>query len=157
MEYKLVEFPETRVVGMCDRIESTTGECSLKIPNLWRAMLGAPMGQELAPEGRINEIEGRASEPFDIYAIYCNYDYGVWEYDAIVGCPAEGAVPEGMVEFTIPAGTYARFDVTPDTMNAAWDIIYGPDFPRGDVADFEAYRTDEDGNRVCTIYSSVRA
>ena len=131
---------------MCDRIESTTGECSLKIPNLWRVMLGAPMGQELTPEGRINEIEGRASEPFDTYAIYCNYDYSVWEYDAIVGCPAEGAVPEGMVEFTIPAGTYARFDVTPDTMIAAWDIIYGPDFPRGDVADFEAYRTDEDGN-----------
>ena len=42
-------------------------------------------------------------------------------------------------------------------MNAAWDIIYGPDFPRGDVADFEAYATDEQGNRTCTIYSSVRA
>ena len=156
MEYKLVEFPETRVVGLRDRIESTTGECSLKIPNLWRGMLGAPMGQPATPEGRINEIEGRAVEPFDLYAIYCNYDYSVWEYDAIVGCAAGGTVPEDMVEFVIPAGTYARFDVTPDTMNAAWDIIYGPEFPRGDVADFEAYSTDADGNRVCTIYSSVR-
>lgn len=157
MDYKLVELPETRVVGMRDRIESTTGECSLKIPNLWRAMLGAPMGQDPTPEGRVNDIADRATEPFDMCAIYCNYDYSVWQYDAIVGCAAAGPVPEGMVEFTLPAGTYARFDVTPDTMDAAWDIIYGPDFPRGDVADFEAYSTDEAGNRTCTIYSSVRS
>ena len=75
MEYTLVEFPETRVVGMCDRIESTTGECSLKIPNLWRAMLGAPMGQPATPEGRVNEIAGRAQAPYDFYAIYCNINH----------------------------------------------------------------------------------
>ena len=157
MEYEIVELPEMRVVGLCDRIQSTTGECGLKIPNLWRELLGAPMGQAPTEEGRIGEIEGRATEPYDLLAIYANYDYAVWEYDAIIGCEvaADAPVPEGMVEFVIPAGRYTRFDVTEDTMNAAWDVIYGPDFPRGDVADFEAYATAADGTRTVTIFSSL--
>lgn len=159
MEYEVVELPEMRIVGLRDRIQSTTGECSLKIPNLWRALLGAPMGQEPTEEGRINEIALRKIEPYDLLAVYANYDYSVWEYDAIIGCEvdADAPIPEGMVEFVIPAGRYARFDVDETTMNAAWDVVYGPDFPRGDIADFEAYSVAADGTRAVTIFSSISA
>jgi len=133
MEPQIVERPAFTVVGMPYRGRNEHNE----IPALW---------EQFVP--RMGEI--RHSPPAT-YGVMGNYDPGTAEFDYVAGVEADpaAAVPEGMVRWDVPAGTYAAFRCSLNTLQQTFGEIYGTWLPgsghrHADAPEFEYHGADYD-------------
>ena len=149
MEPKIVSKPAFTVVGMRYYGKNEQGE----IPALW--------GGEL--HRRWHELRDRASG--DAYGVCYGApnEQGEFEYIAGVDVTSTDRMPEGMVQRTVPAGTYAVFPCTLTTIHETYDYAANTWLPSSgykwaQAPDFERY--DEtfdpaDPESLLTIYIPV--
>ncbi len=73
---------------------------------------------------RMAEIKG--GDPNVCYGAMDNYSEATGEFDYLAACEAKGAgaVPAGMVSWTIPAQTYAVYPCTLPQIGEAWETVY---------------------------------
>ena len=137
MKPRVVEQPAFHVVGMTGRF---TPETMREIPTLWGRfaprMAGVPgRTKPGTSHGVCRMAEAGAREPWAL------------DYTACVEVASLGKVPEGMVGFTIPKGTYAVFThVGPiHRIGETWDAIHHTWLPEAGLekvpgtADYETY------------------
>jgi AraC family transcriptional regulator len=98
MEPKIVSRPAFTVVGVKYHGKNENNE----IPQMWQA---------LGP--RFGEIQ-HISEAHTAYGISANMDQRTGEFDYIAGFRVSSteSIPEGMVHWEVPGGTYAVFTTT---------------------------------------------
>lgn len=118
---EIIEFETCRVIGM-----SYVGKNENKeIPALWDSENGflRRMGEVVSPPAA--KWKGTDRHPaFGICRCFPGATDGSFEYIAAVPATADAPIPEGMVEATIAAGTYAAFPVPSlDALHAAWQAV----------------------------------
>ena len=130
MEPKIVTREAFSVVGMYYRGANQGGE----IPLLW---------QQFGP--RMCEIKGVIG-PENAYGICDNMDYdtGHFDYLAALEVASSEAIPEGMVAWTVPGGTWAVFACTLPTLGETYTLAYRIWVPQSEFqlrkgSDFELY------------------
>lgn len=144
MDYTIVELAERRIVGPVARTANSAPDCSEKIGGLWQAFMGSGMAES---------VPDAVSEPYTCFGLYYDYAMSDESYAVMVGCETSGdALPDGMEELVIPAGSYAKFTVHGDCVNTvaeAWNEIWAMEdltARRAWTVDFEAYPPAEDQN-----------
>ena len=146
MEPRIVERAAFTVVGMMVRGKAGSDE----IPRMWEAL-----------NPRVHEIQDRVGEEV-AYGISANMDEQSGEFDYIGGFEVGrgGEIPEGMVRFEVPGGTYAIFRTTLPRLGETFLYAYrtwvpqsgheltgGPDFelydekfdPQDPESEFDVY------------------
>ncbi|MFQ5813600.1 MAG: GyrI-like domain-containing protein [Anaerolineae bacterium] len=130
MEPKIVERSAFTVVGMHYYGQNENNE----IPQMW---------QEFGP--RIQEIE-HVVNPHVAYGISDNMDEETGEFDYVAGFEVSNAadIPEGMVSWEVPAGTYAVFTTTLPRIGETFQHAYRTWMPEAgrqptSGPDFELY------------------
>lgn len=146
MEPKIVIRPAFTVVGVRYHGKNENNE----IPQMWEAF---------GP--RMHEVK-QVINPQVCYGISDNMDEDTHEFDYIAGCEVASAadIPEGMVSWVVPAGTYAIFTTTLPRVGQTFQHAYhtwmpqsgyqgtgGPDFelydeqfdPRDPQSEFDLY------------------
>jgi AraC family transcriptional regulator len=135
MEPQIIDRAGMTVVGMKHRGRNEHNE----IPHLW---------EQFAP--RMAEVSSISPAA---YGLMYNYDPATGEYDYLAGVQVDSSavVPEGMASWEVPAGTYAVFPCTLNTIRQTFDHIYNTWLPnsgyeRTDAPEFEYYGADYDPN-----------
>lgn len=133
MTYKIVELPETSVVGLCARARNDDPEMGAVIGGLW---------QKLFQEGIFFAIPNPADDhSIGMYDAYETDMTG--PYDVTIGRRVTEAQPlPGTVVKTIPAGKYAEFVIRGDIQKAVgefWMEVWKMPLDRAYTADFEEY------------------
>lgn len=133
MTYKIVELPETSVVGLCARARNDDPEMGAVIGGLW---------QKLFQEGIFFAIPNPADDhSIGMYDAYETDMTG--PYDVTIGRRVTGVQPlPGTVVKTIPAGKYAEFVIRGDIQKAVgefWMEVWKMPLDRAYTADFEEY------------------
>jgi AraC family transcriptional regulator len=133
MEPQIVERPAFTVIGMKYRGRNEHNE----IPGLW---------EQFVP--RMGEVPRSGAAA---YGVMGNYDPATGEFDYVAGLEGDpsAAVPEGMVRWDVPAGTYAAFRCSLNTVRQTLDDIYhtwlpGSGHEHADAPEFEYYGADYD-------------
>lgn len=152
MDYTIVEFEETRVIGLVDRTANEAPDCGAKIGALW---------QKALVEGEAFKIADANIDPYGSYGLYYNYDFSDNSYDVMVGCASDTSdILSGMQALTIPAGKYAKFSMQGDVVKDVsdfWNAIWEVELPRSYAVDFEAYYPGEDmQNAKIDIFISLK-
>ncbi len=151
MNYEVVELSEKTVVGLTARTNNTAPDMSAVIGGLWNRFFG---------EGIYSAIEQKANEKsLGIYTDYAGNETG--DYSIVVACEvkAVGAVPNGVVVKKIPAGRYAKFEVTGHMQAAVaefWQQLWAMELPRAYVCDFEEYQNADPENALIHIYIGLK-
>lgn len=149
MEPRIVERDPFSVVGMHYRGNPQEGE----LPRLWQAF--GPREQEI--KGILNQHV--------TYGLSAFLDEDTGEFDCLAGLEAESGheLPEGMVAWDMPGGTYAVFPCTLATIAQTFGHAYSTWLPssgyvRGDGPDFEAYEMFEgnDSDETFDLYIPIR-
>lgn len=150
MEPKIVTREAFTVVGLLYHGKAQEGE----IPQLWRA-LGA----------REHEIRDVVSYRVS-YGLSANMDKETGEFDYLAAFEAKAGedIPEGMVAWRVPGGTYAAFGCTLPTIADVFHHAHGTWMPQsgyvcGDGPEFEVYgeQFDEtDPESVFEVYFPIR-
>ena len=148
IEVDILPIMEFRVIGM-----EYTGNDPSEIMALWEVFVS-----------RVIEITGCAEED-DAYGVTLGYDEdsGEFSYLACVASDMTGPVPEGMMELTIPSGTYAVFTFQFDKLDFIYDFAYNEWIPQsgfthGSGFDFEFYPEDfipSENGLLMQLYVSV--
>ncbi|TMW72893.1 AraC family transcriptional regulator [Alteribacter natronophilus] len=141
MKYRMVERESFNVAGIKKRMTLENNAQQTEIPKLWGKVNADGTSEQLfrLNQGQIDGVLG-----------VC-IDQGNQEMDYWVATEYEGALPEQFDQLTIPASTWAVFEVhgpMPDAMQKAWEQIMSEWFPSSSyehagTPDFEKY-TDED-------------
>jgi AraC family transcriptional regulator len=110
MEPKIVSRPGFTIVGMKYHGKNENNE----IPQMWQA---------IGP--RFGEI-GSVADPHTAYGISANTDSETGEFDYLAGLKVSSAeeIPEGMVRWEIPEGTYAVLPCTLPTIGETFKYAY---------------------------------
>jgi predicted transcriptional regulator YdeE len=150
MEPRIVERAAFTVVGLHYRGKNENNE----IPQMWQAF---------GP--RVGEIPHMA-QPHVAYGISANMDESTGEFDYIAGFEVSGAedLPEGMVRWDVPAGTYAVFSTTLPGIGETFRHAYHTWMPQAGYQstggpDFEVYdeRFDpEDPDSEFDLYIPIK-
>lgn len=150
MEPKIVERAAFTVVGMHYRGKNEKDE----IPQMWQA---------LGP--RFEEIQHIAN-PDAAYGISANMDQSTGEFDYIAGFEVDRveSVPEGMIRWEVPGGTYAVFTCTLPSLGETFMHTYRTWMPQAGYQptggpDFELYdeRFDpQDPDSTFDVYIPIR-
>ncbi len=103
LEFRIEQSKEFRVVGV--RISTTieNNNCRTEVPALWG---------EVIQHGKINDIMALSNQkPSGIIGIssYNTDPLDAKKFDYYIAAAADQPVPEGMVEFMVPAATWAIF------------------------------------------------
>lgn len=145
MQYTIVELEEKTVVGLACRTNNHDPQMGQCIGKLWQKLF----------DGVYERILHKASaHTIGLYNDYTNGADG--DYTVTVGCAVTLAQdePEETVIQTIPAGKYAKFEVTGDQVTAvtqAWADIWQMPLERAYTGDFEEYLAVGD-NGQCQIH-----
>lgn len=150
--------PEMQVVGVKYRGKNEQGE----IPQLW--------GRLMARQKEIINWDNSIHAAYGISIMGPDYEKSM-VFDYIAGYPVEPgevALPEGMAQFTIPAGAYAVITCTSlQWLSQAYDSIYRWvresedytfDFSSGNF-NFELYGEEfmpDEGSTIFFIYVPVK-
>lgn len=149
MEPRIIHRDPFVVVGLHYRGNPQEGE----LPRLWQAF---------GP--REHEIKGIVNDRVT-YGLSANLDQNTGEFDYLAGLEAESghALPEAMVAWEVPGGTYAVSTCTLATIVQTFDHAYGTWLPqsgyvRGDGPDLEAYQMFEgnDSDETFELYIPIR-
>jgi AraC family transcriptional regulator len=118
------------IVGMAIRTRNEQNE----IPEMWGAF-----------DPRVGEIKNIV-DPHVAYGISANMDEATGEFDYLAGFAVSDAsdVPEGMVRWDVPEGTYAVFTCTLPTLGETFRQVYHTWLPQsgygpGHGMDIELY------------------
>jgi len=133
--YRVIQKPAVRVIGIECRTSNAPGAGSHDIPKHW---------EKFYKENTISKIPNKASN--EVVALYCDYEGDYTQpYSLVIGCPVSSLddVPEGMVAKTIPGGSYAIFSAAgehPKTLIETWGQIWQQqDLARTYTGDYEVY------------------
>jgi len=150
MEPKIVEKAAFTVVGLKYRGKNENNE----IPQLWAAL-----------HPRIGEIKNMVTDCV-AYGISAEMDQSTGEFSYIAGFEASSAedVPEGMIHFQVPGGTYAVFRTTLPKIGETFQYAYHTWLPEsgyqpGLCPDFELYDEQfdpQDPNSEFDLYTPVK-
>jgi predicted transcriptional regulator YdeE len=99
-EPRILDYGPQKLIGL-GRVVKTSEDCK----NVWADQHGfvARMGEAQPSGGQVPY--------FGICRCAAGAEPGAFEYIAAMPAAAGAPVPEGMAEFTLPAGTYAEFPV----------------------------------------------
>jgi predicted transcriptional regulator YdeE len=131
MKYSLLSRAAFSVAGISARVSNDRPQA---IGALW---------QQFYAQGIAAKISNKKSE--NIYSVYFDYESDHTKpYTMVIGCEVSEArsLPEGLVSTTVPAATYAVIAANgkqPDSVNAAWQWVYGSDLARTYSGDFDLY------------------
>lgn len=147
MDYRIVEKSAFTVVGKALRVSHKNGENQQRIPEFW---------QECHCDGTYDQLTVLAAQGEvlgDVTLGLCtDFAPNMEEFTYIIAAEGQkGTAPDGLIEKTIPANTWAIFEATgpmPEAIQTAWNCIWsefftanqfqhadGPDmelYPRGD-------------------------
>jgi AraC family transcriptional regulator len=147
---KIIQRPAFTVVGMVHSGKNENDE----IPQMWAAM---------GP--RFAEVR-HVVDPEDCYGVVDNMDEGNGTFDYVAGIEVERArdLPEGMVSWDVPGGTYAVFTCTLPGLGEAYTHAYSTWLPqsgyeRAPGPEFELYDAEfdpKDANSKMEIYIPIR-
>jgi AraC family transcriptional regulator len=150
VEPKIIERPAFTVAGMVHSGNNENNE----IPTMWEAM---------GP--RLSEVQ-HVVNPEVCYGVVDNMDEGSGTFDYMAGIEIERVteLPEGMVRWDVPAGTYAVFTCTLPGLGEAYAHAYATWLPqsgyeRAPVPEFELYGGDfdpRDPSSEMEIYIPIR-
>ena len=137
MNYEIVNLEEKNVIGFCKRTSNLDPQMQIIIGGLWKNLF------EL---GYVEKINSKCSTyPICLYSDYESDASG--KYDATVGfeVSSDAIPPTGTIRKIIPAGTYAKFYIKGnlvDAVNHFWQALWKMDLPRTYTGDFEVYLSD---------------
>jgi|GEM_PF-81965 len=138
-------FPQTHVTGIV--VETTNAleadPATARIPALWGRFMGESLENKIAqraPDGRM----------FSVYTGYESDYRGRYTIAVAVEVLGAGAVPDGLKQFVLPAGTYLVFDAAgqmPRAVVQAWQAVWqyfeSSRMRRAYTTDFEVYDRDK--------------
>jgi len=144
MDYQIVDKPSFTVVGKALRVGTKDGENFRRIPQFWQECLGDGSHDQLvalaAQGGSLRDVT--LGMCMDFAADMSEFTYMIAAEES-----KDGGIPEGMVEKTVPATTWAVFEAVgpmPDAIQNVWSGIWSEFFPsspykHGDGPDVEVY------------------
>lgn len=142
MSYTIVDMPTRTIVGPRIRTTNDAPDCTAAIGGLWQRFMEMGMDQAIA---------GVNVNPYACFGLYYQYDMTDNSYDLLVGCESSEATPEDMSSYTIPAGSYAKFEIRGgdcvNSVQSVWNEIWTDEdlmAKRAFTVDFEAYLPGED-------------
>lgn len=103
LEFRIEKMDAFRVVGIVIHTTNENDECRTVVPSLW---------SEVIQHGKNNEIATLMNQPpFGLIGVNVyNTDLSdPRKFDYYVACATDKPVPKGMVEYTVPATTWAVF------------------------------------------------
>lgn len=112
IEPEIIEFGPYRAIGMSYTGKNEDGE----IPELWQGENGFM--------SRMNEIDALEGQPmaFGICRCLSGATDGSFEYVAAIPAKPDSAIPDGMIEANVAAGTYAVFPVPSLSDLYIWNV-----------------------------------
>lgn len=151
MDFERVLLKEKKVVGLIARTNNESPDMGNVIVGLWEGFYG---------RGIYPSIKNKSNDKaLGIYTDYTGKEMD--DYSVIVACEVESAheIPEGTVIRTIPAGTYGKFVVKGNMVQAVaefWQELWKLDLPRAFVCDFEEYQNGDMEDAVIHIYIGLK-
>lgn len=151
MDYEIVTLEEAIAVGISARTNNLSPDMGAVIGGLWNRFY---------QEGVYASIPDKADErALGIYTDYAGDEKE--DYTVMVGCrTAKEPEPGAYTVLRIPAGTYAKFLVCGDVVQAvseAWQAIWKMNLPRTFVCDFEEYQNDSMDQAKVAIYVGLKS
>lgn len=119
---EIVQFGPTRVIGLSYIGNNENQE----IPRLWDGENGfiSRFGEVQSPPDAKWQDTGR-HPAFGLMRCVPGATDGTFEYIAAAPATIDAPIPDGMIEATIPAGTYAVFPVSSlAELPQAWPVVY---------------------------------
>ena len=103
LEFRIEKMNAFRVVGIVVHTSMENNSCMTEVPSLW---------VEVIQQGKINEIAALSSQaPFGLIGI-SSYNTDInnpKKFDYYIAISTDKPVPNGMVEYMVPAATWAVF------------------------------------------------
>ncbi len=131
------------------RVAGIAARCSNDAP----ASIGV-LWERFFREGVASRVNGKG-----MYAVYLDYESDfTGPYTLLLGeeIALDAALPDGLDECFVEAGTYKTFDASgqrPLSILAGWRQVWASDIPRAYRTDFERYGAGEQA----TIFIGIRA
>ncbi|HHW67145.1 MAG: AraC family transcriptional regulator [Epulopiscium sp.] len=103
LEFRIEQMDAFCVVGIGIHTTNENDRCRTEIPKLWG---------EIIQQGKIDEIFALSNQsPSGIIGInlYHTDAFDGRKFDYYIASSTDKPIPEGMVEFTVPAATWAAF------------------------------------------------
>lgn len=103
LEFRIEQMNPFRVVGIVINTTNENDSCRTEVPALWG---------EVIQQGKINEVLALSNQsPSGIIGInsYNTDASDVRKFDYYIASATDKPVPEGMVEYMVPAATWAVF------------------------------------------------
>lgn len=118
MDFRIEKKDAFRVVGLVVHTTMENNYCMTEVPALW---------SEVMNKGKSGEIMALMNQPpFGIMGVNVyNTDPGnPKKFDYYIACSTDKPIPDGMVEYTVPAATWAIFPCKgTETANVEVQII----------------------------------
>lgn len=150
MNYEIVELEEKTIVGLTARTGNANPDMQSVIGGLW---------QKFYQENVYQNIEKKVSDyAYGIYSDYSNDTYQVTVGVEVSQVSEHDQDKKELCSISIPAGTYAKFQVVGDMVRAvadAWEQIWKMDLKRIYTADFEEYIAFDGTNSTVNIYVAI--
>lgn len=122
MKYRIKEREEFRVFGVYANISTDPEKAFTQVPEFFRKC-----DENLVPD-EINALLGRFDDNHTISALY-DHTEDSFKYMLCQFLPKELSLPEKFTVLTVPAATWAVFDVENMDFESAWKRIWGEWFP----------------------------
>jgi predicted transcriptional regulator YdeE len=146
MKYEIVKLEKKKIVGITARTGNAAPDMQAVIGGLWQQYYQGEIYQKI--KEKVNDYA---------YGIYS--DYQGETYQVTVGSEVSAiSGNEQLDTVIIPEGTYAKFQVIGDMVEAvsqAWSQIWQMDLKRLYTADFEEYVAYDGTNSTVNIYIAV--
>jgi predicted transcriptional regulator YdeE len=148
--YKIVQKPAMLVIGIECRTSNSPDAAQKDIPLHWERFIS---------EEICSKIPNKSSN--DILGLYCDYAGDFTQpYSLVIGCQVTSSdeIPPGMVAKTLPASSYAVFQVSgefPKSVVDTWGTIWQTSLPRTYTGDFERYGENFYLDNIADIYIAI--
>ena len=143
MDYRIIEKPLFHIVGKALRVATRDGENLRRIPRFWEECQRDGSHDQLAALASQGAVVGDAT-----LGICTDFAEDMEEFTYMIAAERQNeAVPDGMIQKTIPAATWAVFEARgamPDAIQTVWSRVWSEFFPEnkfrhGDGPDLEIY------------------
>lgn len=155
MDYRIIRKEAFRVVGKPLRVKSQDGQNFIKIPDFWT---------QCNTDGTTDALCA-VSDDGSTMGICGDFSADMTEFSYYVAVPSRaGAVPEGCVEYAVPAATWAVFDAVgrlPHSIQAVTTKVFSEWFPASNfehdaAPELEVYLPGEmNDNYRCEVWMPV--
>ncbi|MCP1103302.1 putative transcriptional regulator YdeE [Aequitasia blattaphilus] len=150
MEYEVIKLKEKIVAGVESRTNNASPDMNMVIGGLWR---------DFYEKGIHESIPNKSNKKaLGIYTDYARDESG--DYTIVVACEVEKEESNENVVFRrIPAGSYAKFVVQGDMVQAVadfWQKLWKMDLPRAYTCDFEEYQDESMDNATIHMYIALK-